>query len=356
MKNLLFLLSIFVFILISCDDDNNELIKNISNGMLISNEGLFNNGDGSISYFNIDSSLMMNDIFIKTNERSLGDVVQSVSIANKRAYIVVNNSQKVEVIDLKDFKSIATLTGLSYPKYFIQVSDLYGYISNGNFEGKVFVVNLENVEITDSINVGYGPEVMAKSGDYVYVANSGGWSFDSTISVINISANSVIKTIEVADIPVDIVIDFNGDIWVLCKGKVVYDFATFDVIEETASKLIQVSASDYSIINEITIGQTGDFYNPSKLAISKDKKVLYYTEIDGLYSINCENPNSSPILICPKSLTGLEIDPENGIIYGFTSPSYTISGFMYRYKNDGGLIDSFAVGIGPNGAAFFTLK
>ncbi|MFC2138117.1 DUF5074 domain-containing protein, partial [Bacteroidota bacterium] len=307
--------------------------------------------------FNKDSLIMENDVFLKTNELQLGDVVQSVSIADHNAYIVVNNSQKIEVIDIVNFKSVATIFGLSYPRYFLQVSDKIGYISNGSFEGKLFVVDLDKIEIIDSINVGFGPEVIAKSGNYAYVANSGGWSYDNTISVIDITINTVINTIEVGDNPVDIEIDLNGDLWVLCKGKVVYDInPPYLVIEETASKLVQILSSDYSILNEIPIGQTGDYYNPSCLAISKDKKVIYFTEADGLYSIDCENPDLSPDLISTKSFTGLAVDTKEEIIYGFSSPSYTSSGYMYRYKYDGELIDSFAVGIGPNGAAFFTLQ
>ena len=351
----LMIVSCLIIILISCDNkEDNEII--LTSGILISNEGLFGNGDGSISYFNDGNSEIINDLFLKVNERNLGDVVQSISIAGDNAYIIVNNSQKVEVVRIKRFKSIKTIYDLSYPRFFLQVSENKGYISNGSLNGKVYVVDLNNIEIIDSINVGFGPEIIVKSGNHAFVANSGGWGFDSTVSVIDISTNSVIQTVEVADIPVDIEIDYNGDIWVLCKGKVIYDFDTYEVIEETASKLVQISALDYSIIYEITIGQTGDTYNPSRLAIDKNKKVLFFTEVDGLYSINCENTNSSPSLICAKSFSGLEVDPNDEIIYGFSTPSYTSSGFMYRYKYDGELIDSFAVGIGPNGAAFFTLQ
>ncbi len=352
----LFSFACLMFAILSCNDDKNDSIEAITNGVIISNEGGFGNGDGSISFFDKDSLKIVNDLFLKFNNRSLGDVVQSVSIANNKAFIVVNNSQKIEVINLENFKSITTLTGLSYPRYFLQVDENKGYVSNGNYAGQIYIVDLGNIEVIDSIVVGSGPETMAKSGKYIFVANSGGWDVDSTISVIDANSDKLIKTIEVADIPIDIEIDVNGDIWVLCKGKVLYDFVTFEIIAETASKLVQISATDYSIISEITIGQTGDYYNPTRISISKDKKTLYYTEVDGLHSIDCENPDNSGSLFCSKSFTGLEIDPEEDIIYGFTSPSYTASGYMFRYKNDGELIDSFAVGIGPNGANFFTFK
>ena len=58
-------------------------------------------------------------MFFQTNGTPLGDVVQSITQFNNNAYVVVNNSNKIEVIDITNFSSIATITGFTSPRYFL---------------------------------------------------------------------------------------------------------------------------------------------------------------------------------------------------------------------------------------------
>ena len=93
----LFLLSIII-ILSGCSKDNPDptINGNYENGYFITNEGNFGSANGSISYVDEYGSAT-NDVFLSNNSFPLGDVVQSMSIINKNAYIVVNNSSKIEV-------------------------------------------------------------------------------------------------------------------------------------------------------------------------------------------------------------------------------------------------------------------
>ena len=81
------------------------------------------------------------------------------------------------------------------------------------------VVNLQSNTVADSIAVGDGPNTLVKSGNYVFVANNGGWGADSTVSVIDYSVNKVIKSIVVGEDPNELVADVNGDIWVICSDN-----------------------------------------------------------------------------------------------------------------------------------------
>ena len=71
-----------------------------------------------------------------------------------------------------------------------------------------------------------------------------------------------------------------------------------------------------------------------------------------MYAVNI-NSDSQPIKIISKSFYGFDCDTEEGLIYGLYSPSVTTSGYLFRYKNTGELIDSFKTGIGPNNAVFY---
>ncbi|MQY78009.1 MAG: hypothetical protein GH151_02260, partial [Bacteroidetes bacterium] len=225
--------------------------------------------------------------------------------------------------------------GVDYPRYFIGIDNDKGYLSNGNFAGKVYVIDLVKLELTDSIAVGNGPENIVKSGNYVFVANSGGWTNDSTVSVIDVTTDQVIKTIHVGDNPTDLVVDKNGDIWVLCKGK-----------------LVKINGSNRSVEENFFIGQTGGFLNPNRLAISHDGQNIFFGEAGGIYRMNIADSNVPTSAYIAKQYYGLDIDPDNGTIYCLKANGFDANGMVYMYNSNGVLTDSLEVGIAPNGATF----
>ena len=338
-------------IMASCDKEESP-DGNYQSGVLITSEGLRNNNDGSISYFDKKSNTMVNNLFFEQNSRDLGDVVQSVAVAEGKAFIVVNNSKKMEVVDLKDFKSIGVITNLSYPRYFLGVTKTKGYLTNGGFPGELKVIDMENILITKTIEIGNQPEKLIKVNNKVFVVN-GKWGADSTVSVIDINTDEVIKTINVGHGTNDLVEDANGKVWVLCQGKVVYDSTWVNIIEETDSKIVRINPDTYEVELNMIIGQTGDYYNPQNLAIDPSGTTIYFDEAFGVNAmrINATEPPTLPLI--NKGFYGLEIDPENGDIYGLDAGLFTTAGYLYRYKNTSVLIDTFQVGIGPNCAVFY---
>ncbi len=120
--------------------------------------------------------------------------MQSISLANDTtAYIAVNGSGKLEVVRVKDFTTLAPPIPVVYPRYFMQVSGEKGYLTAGSMQGWIYVISLGQHDVTDSIQVGFGPETMIKLNDQVFVANSGGWGVDSTISVIDVHTDQVTR-------------------------------------------------------------------------------------------------------------------------------------------------------------------
>jgi hypothetical protein len=92
-------------------------------GVFIINEGNFGSGNGSVSFFYPDSMSVVNDIFYTANRRPLGDVPLSMNIVAGEGWIVVNNSGRVEVVDLSDFTSKATVGGLTSPRFLLPVGN-----------------------------------------------------------------------------------------------------------------------------------------------------------------------------------------------------------------------------------------
>lgn len=349
---LLLIIPILFAGIISCSkEDNKPRDTGFLHGLYIVNEGNFNSNNGSISYYCSDSGKLVNKLFQTINQRALGDIVQSFGVADDKGFIVVNNSQKVEVVDMETFLTIGTITGIDYPRYFLKVTDSKGYLTNGSFDGTVFVIDLGTLLITKEISVGNGPENLIQLGNKVFVANSGGWTNDNSISVIDIDSDIVTDTVEVGDNPVDLVADMNGYVWILCKGKVIYD-QNWNIIDETDSEIYVINSENRSVEKSFVIGQTGDFFSPVRLAISPPSggSVIYYLESDGIYRMNITDMTPPVTPFINRSFYGLDIDTDSGIIYGLAANNFAADGYLFRFSTSGVLIDSLKVGIGPNSA------
>lgn len=337
----------------SCVKENPDSDNGIgfTHGAFITNEGAFGNSNGSVSYFDTDSSYLINHLFESVNGRPLGDVVQSVAIAGDKAVIVVNNSQKVEFVDLQTFESVGVIEGLEYPRYFLAINKSKGYLTDGNFAGRVYVVDLVSLKITDTIPCGAGPEKMLNIGNKILVANSGGWGNDSTVSVIDTEKDLITDTWNVGQNPTDMVLDKDNQVWFLCKGKVVWN-QDWTIGEETISSLSVVDPVNGQIKRTINIGSVGDFYWPQRVGINTRRDRIYYLEAGGIHAITNISISSSNAPLISGSFYGFGIDPETDLIYALHAPSFTTSGWMIRFQPGGVRIDSLEVGIGPSQVVF----
>ena len=339
-------------VLNSCtpEDPGNENNKGYAHGAYITNEGAFGNSNGSLSFLPEDSVGVINHLFEQVNGRPLGDVVQSFSVAGNRGFIVVNNSQKVEVIDLESFESIGVIAGLEYPRYFLAVNENKGYLTDGNFAGRVLVVDLNTLQIRDTIAVGAGPEHLILKGDRVIVANSGGWGNDSTLTLIDAEKDAVIDTWNCGYNPTDLVVDRDDNLWVLCKGKVTWE--GWNIAEETESEICIMDSDKGEIRKRFTIGSVGDFFWPMTLGVSDDGRTLYCLEASGIYSLNYKADGLPENPLVPGYFYGFGIEPSTDRVFALAAPSFTAAGWLIRYNSDGSLVDSLSVGIGPNRVAF----
>jgi hypothetical protein len=325
-------------------------------GVFVVNEGSFLSNNGSVSYFNPDSGTLVNNLFETVNGRPLGDVVQSMGFAGNKAYLVVNGSGKIEIVDRETFKIEAEPILVTYPRYFQAVDSFKGYLTSGSMQGYVYIIDLVDNIITDSVKVGFGPETMVKLGNTVYIANSGGWASDSTLSIIDVDKDIVTGTLTVGDIPLDMSLDGSNNLWVYCKGYAMYDYnPPYGLISETASRLVKISTVNNSIVWEGIVGSAGDYAGtPPKMAASADGKIIYFLRPDGVYKINTDNPSLPGERFLAGSFYGLEVNPLTDELYVFQS-SFTGNGEMFIMDPVTGDKDSYTVGIGPS-SAIFTLK
>jgi hypothetical protein len=317
---------------------------NYKNGVLVANEGPFGSGSGTISFYYRNSSAAYNDIFEMVNDFPLGNIVQSVNTHNKRAYVVVNNAGKVEVVVDSTFKSVATINNLELPRHFLGISNAKGYVTEwGNFgvNGAVKVIDLNTNGVTATIATGKGAERMVLINNTAYVACGGGFDHDSVLTLINTTTDAVSNTLTVGPNPSHLQTDANGKLWVLCVGKW---NSGYTALEKT-SQLVRVNPTTNTIEQSFTFGSTSA--QASNLVINTAKDKLYYTYNGSVYehSITAGALSGTPLI--SKSFYSLGFDAQSGHLFGGDAGNFSSNGYVYRYTAAGNKVDSFSVGVIP---------
>ena len=312
----------------------------ISNGVFINNEGNYGWGNASVSYYDLKTGEVTPDIYKQVNNLPLGDVCQSITYYNDKYYIVVNNSNKIEIVNSLTFKSVASIHNLVSPRYLLPVSNNKAYISD-MYENKISVLNLSSNVLTKKINCPGSTEEMLLFRNKVFVTNTG----NRYLYIVDTLNDNLNDSIMVGASPYSIQIDNNSKLWVLCAGN-----PNPGVVFGTLYKINPLNSQVEKIFNFMNVL---NLWN--KLRINRSKDTLYYIN-NGVFQlpVNSGNLPQSP-LIPQKSNNyyGLGIEPDNGNIFVSDAIDYVQPGKIYIYESKNGvLIKSFIAGIIPGDFLF----
>ncbi len=344
-------LSTLFFTSCSNDDDNPtepEETGEFANGVFILNEGNFGASNASVSFLS-NEGVLQNDIFQTINGELLGDTAQSIYLDDDKAYIIVNGSGTVEVVNRYTFESVGTVsTGLVNPRYFI-IENGKGYVSNwgdptNTEDDYIAVINLSNYSVTSTIPVAEGPERLEAENGKLFVAHSGGWGYGNTVSVINTSSNSVSAAISVGDVP-NSIFEESGMLYVLCGGKAAWTG------DETLGGLYVINSANNSVQTSLDFpaGQ-----HPSQLVEENGK--IYYS-IDATVYVNdlgtATVPASPLFSVADQGVYGIYgFAVENEKIYVADAGDFVSNGKVFVYSTSGSLLNEYTVGYLPNGFGF----
>jgi len=347
----LLLSAALVSFLASCSDDATAPTPAPTGGSgqyaFVLNEGNFSNGTGSVSRFDKTTKALTVDAFGSANKGAvLGSVVQSMGIIGTTGYVVVNNSNKIEVVSLPDFKTKATISGLNQPRYFLPstVNALKAYVTEwlgGPFPapytaGRVSTIDLTTNKVTGSVAVGTNPERMVAAAGNIYVANSS----SPFLTVINDASGAATSTIALPSPASSLVVDKNGNIWVLCGT----DYVT------TPASLVRFNPATPTTLTRLPLPAVG---SGSGLRIGADGQQLYYSYGKGEYRMNITDTTLPTTPLIRRSFYGFDIDPITGQLYGTDALNYSSPGRLIRYQPDGTKLDSATVQVSPNGVVFY---
>lgn len=321
-----------------------------ASGVFITNEGIYGQTSGTITHYNTDSGIITQKIFKTKNGRDLGNVVQSICFTNEKAYIVVNNSNKIEVADANTFEESAQINNLLQPRYMLALNANTAYVSQWGLDllsGSIAVIDLHNNTIIQTIEngIGKGPERMCLHNGKIYVTNVGGLETDNFISVIDINTHTVVDTIVVDDNPNSLQMSNDGLLWVACAGKTVYgNYPEIDTVASTYGALVAIDPASGLVSQRIRLQKGRGAHQLVKDALGNKLYFSYNNAVHRLTPV--QNQWQS---LFQGNFYGIGYNPSDGYIYAAEYAGIEAA-WIYRYRSsDGVLVDSFKAGIFANG-------
>lgn len=317
--------------------------SNSPEGLFITNEGNFQYGNATLSYYNPTTKEVENEVFYRANAMKLGDIAQSMVIRDGIGWVVVNNSHVVFAIDINTFKEVGRITNLTSPRYIHFLSDEKAYITQ-IWDNRIFIVNPKLYKITGYIEVpnmtmeSGSTEQMVQYGKYVYVNC---WSYQNRILKIDTETDKVVDELVVGIQPTSLVMDCNNKLWTVTDGG--YEGSPYG---HEAPSLYRIDAEAFTIEKQFRF-DFGDW--PSEVQLNGTKDKLYWLN-DDVWMLDLTKEHAQPEVFLPYDGTlyyGLTVCPRTGDVYIADAIDYVQQGMVYRYSKERKLVDSFYVGIIP---------
>lgn len=336
--SLLFLSALIGFV--SCKKDEPAPgAGNYTEGVFIVNEGPFG-GTGTITWHNPNTGETVQDVFGKANNGAvLGQFVQSMTLHDDKAYIVVNGANKIVVVDALTFKYLETIGGFALPRFFFPSGNDQALVSQWGADGltgSVELVDLTTHKIVASTPVGKGPEKIFKnSNGTTFVANSGGFGVDSTVTIL--LTTSVNHLPAAGKNPVcigEIGTGPNSDMFLLCKG---------DYLAANPVGFLDHLESPSMFNNDHEVPLFSD-----DLVSAPDRNALYFTGGGAIYEVTATGFRK----LFDQVAYGLGCDPATGYLYCADAKDFNSAGEVVIYKPSGEKVGTFTAGIAPGEVVF----
>lgn len=322
-----------------------------SRGVFIVNEGNYLYGNSTLSYYDINTKEVINDIFSVANGIPLGDVAYSMVIRNGKGYLVVNNSGCVHVIDANTILLEKTIEGLTSPRNILFLNDNTALVSDLYARG-ISIVDLLSNKVVGRIKTGslsmpfyqHPTENLLRIGNRIF---TNCWSYDNKLLVIDAESLTVIDSVEVGIQPMQMATDANGKIWVMNDGG--YFGSPFGAEKPS---LMRLNAQTLEV--ELRLNFASQMDRVGQMATNPAGDTLYYI-CNHLYRmpVNSEILAATPFISRNgRNFRALGIDQATGSIFISDASDYMSEGDVYVYKSTGEAVDTFRVGVIPTNFCF----
>ena len=332
-----------------------------STSFYLLNEGNWGSNKSTIDYYDAATHTYHRNIYAEVNPGvtgHLGDMGNDLKIYDGKLWAVINNSHLVEVMDAATAQHITQFTipncrYLAFEGRHAYVTSFAGPagVDPNAQRGYVAHIDLDRMEITGTCIVGYQPEGLAVSGDYLYVANSGGYrapDYDHTVSVIDLESFHVVDTIDVAPNLHLIEQDSHGYLWVTSRGDygaIAPKTYVIDPLTRTVCDSLNLAISGmalagdsiyaYSSVWDYTTGENTFGYH---LIDTRTREVVNNSFI----------ANTTDI----RTPYGIAVNPTTREIYVTDAGDYVNPGYLHSFTPEGNRKVKVRTGDVPSDIAF----
>lgn len=336
--------------LVACNDDepgpqeesegNETEDESYSDGVFVINEGNFEWGEGTVSFIDPRNNKIERNIFEKANDRVLGNVAQSMEIFDDKGFLVVNNSQKIEVVDPGSFESEHIIEGFNSPRYFKGLNMEKGYVSD-LYEGAVYVLDLDEMEIADQINVDGWTEDMVIVDDKLFVAGME----SASIYEISTSSDAVTNEIDVLAEPASLIEGPDDHLWALSTGG----------FEETYPGMAKINPDSGEIVSKFEFEDKE--LSPSDLTYAQSREKFFYRKQGAVFSFETFEDLPGDVFLDPDGDFGIynmQYLPSLNQLWVADAKDFTREGDVFAYDPaDASLIEQWEGGIIPGHFTFY---
>lgn len=338
-------------------------------GMYLLNEANMGSNKSSIDYVDFRNAYYVRNIYAERNPevvKELGDVGNDIQIYGNKLYAVINCSHKVEVMDVRTCKRIGQVDipncrYIRFAKGKAYVSAYVGPVAiDPNAQlGAVYEVDTASLAVTRKATVGYQPDELEVLGEYLYVANSGGYrapDYDSTVSVVEIYGMKQIQKISVGINLHRIRKDRYGKLWVTSRG----DYNTIpsrlyvlDRKDKNSKEMVVKDTLDIPCSEMYIQGDSLYFYSV-EWNKQTERNTVTYGIIDvrtgQLVTDHFITDGTEQDIVIPY---GICVHPTTGDVYVTDAKNYVSSGVLHCYDRHGKKKWSVRTGDIPAHMAFY---
>nr|WP_315030883.1 DUF5074 domain-containing protein [uncultured Chryseobacterium sp.] len=315
-------------------------------GFYVLNEGNMGSNKCTLDFFDYTKGSYSRNIYAEINPevvKELGDVGNDIKIYGSKLYILVNVSNKIEVLDAKTAKRIKSIhlqncryltfkDGKAYASSYVGPVDI-----NPNApKGKVVEIDTTSLAIQREVTVGYQPEELEIVGNKLFVANSGGYmvpNYDKTVSVIDLNTFTETKKIDVAINLHRLKKDNYGDLYVSSRGdyyNVPSSLYLIDAATGSIKKNFHIAVSEMTIVNDKLYYYGNEFnYNTHT---SKKTFGIIDVKTEQIISNKIVDSEYETIIKTPY---GIAVNPITEDIYITDARNYVSMGFVYCFDKNG---------------------
>jgi hypothetical protein len=276
----------------------------------------------------------------------LGDVGQSMFVKDSIAFVVVNNSAKIEVVKLPSFQKLRTITiNGSSPRNILLFNDSIAYVTE-LFAKKIWVLNCQTGSVVTTIATQGWTENIIKIDDNIFVQQKINTTLTSTFATL-LKVNASNQNAQYNN-------TFGGrDVTGMVKDK--FDRIWIAVDEDTAQGLYAgFYCFDKDLVEQKSFFYSSYNHHPSRLCIDSHGEKIVYADKDVFTFTVDENaiPVTPVISSRGKNIYAMDIDPASDDIYLSDALDFVQQSRIYRYNKSGTLIHSFTAGIIAGNFAF----